>query len=208
MTGGGSSARPTRRPQATVRGLATIVLAAGQGSRYGAAKQLAPVAGRPMLGRVLEALDGFGWPQLVVIGAHADQVRPALPTGAWEAVLAADWERGPGASLRAGLMAAPEAEAALIVLGDLPYLRREAVERLLACAARRRESALRAFDRDTPGHPVLVRGLALVRAREAPDTGLGSLLSELSAIPVACEGLGVAADVDVSADIGLTRPRR
>ena len=182
--------------------IATVVLAAGAGRRFGSIKQLATVEGRPMLERVLAASAGLGDPQIVVLGAEEEAVA-ALPIYAgWRLQVAADWEAGPGASLRAGLRAAPDAEAALIFLGDLPWLVPEAAERVLAAAREEpRAEAVRAFEGETPGHPVLVRGALLERAREAPDRGLGGLLRGAAVLAVRCDGLGVAADVDHPVDL-------
>jgi nicotine blue oxidoreductase len=182
--------------------VATVVLAAGAGRRFGGAKQLAPVEGRPMLARVLDALDGAGEPQVVVLGARAETVRKAVPDH-WRIAVAADWEAGLGASLRAGLGAVPEMNSALIVLGDLPWLRRQAIRRVLEAASGVAVDAdvVRAYDGITPGHPVLLRGPVLDRARLAPDAGLRQLLSEVPVAPVDCTGLGVARDVDAPLDL-------
>ncbi len=182
-------------------GLATVVLAAGAGSRFGGAKQLALVENRPVLSRVLESLAGVGECRIVVLGAAAERVRP-LVQPPWRAVVAADWEDGPGASLRAGLAAAGEAEAALIVLADLAWLDPRAVERVLAAAeSHPGAEALRACERGRPGHPLLVRGALLAAARQAPDEGLRPLLEAVRVEPVECAGLGVARDVDTPADL-------
>jgi nicotine blue oxidoreductase len=185
--------------------LATVVLAAGAGSRFGGPKQLAELDGEPLLGRVLAALDGLGDPQIVVLGAHAERVRTAVPTPAWRPVVAEDWEAGPGASLRAGLEAAPAATAALVVLGDLGWLRREAAERVLAAAAADPAEAVRAFEGERPGHPLLLRGALLERARAAPDAGLASLPEVAQATRVECAGLGVGRDVDTPSDLPRER---
>lgn len=185
----------------TIAGMATLVLAAGAGTRFGGGKQLAPIAGRPVLARVLDALAGVGDPRVVVLGARADQVRRVVPVD-WTCVTAADWAEGPGASLRAGLAAAPAATAALIVLGDLAWLRRAAVERVLAVAAAAPGAAVvRAVEGDRPGHPLLVRGPLLERGRAAPDAGLKPLLEGTEVKLVECTGLGVAVDVDTVADL-------
>jgi CTP:molybdopterin cytidylyltransferase MocA len=183
-------------------GLATVVLAAGAGTRFGGAKQLALVEGRPVLSRVLEALPRAGERRLVVLGAAAERVRP-LVQPPWEAVLAADWEDGPGASLRAGLEAAADAEAVLIVLGDLAWLQPEAVERVLAAAdANPDAEALRATEAGRPGHPLLIRGALLTAARAAPDAGLRPLLAAVPVQQVDCSGLGACRDVDRPGDVG------
>ena len=182
--------------------IATVVLAAGAGTRFGATKQLAEVEGRAMLARVLDAVDGLGESQTVVLGADAEAVRELVPEDRWRVVLAPGWEVGIGASLRAGLAAASEAEAALVVLGDLPWLRREAVERVLAAAAASpRAEAVRAHEGPLPGHPVLLRGALLEAARAAPDRGLAGVLSRARIVKVDCSGLGVARDVDVASDL-------
>jgi nicotine blue oxidoreductase len=180
---------------------ATVVLAAGEGRRFGAAKQLAPIDGTPLLRRALEAISGAGEPQVVVLGAAAERVREVVPAGPWKVVVAADWAAGPGASLRAGLAAVPAAPAVLVSLGDLPWLRPEALARLLAAADQDPEAeAVRCFEGSAPGHPVLLRGALLERARSSPDRGMGELLAAAPVLRVECEGLGVARDVDVPAD--------
>jgi nicotine blue oxidoreductase len=185
------------------------VLAAGAGTRFGGPKQLAELEGRPLLGRVLEPLDGFGEDQIVVLGAAAEEVRIILPEDRWRVVVATDWEGGVGASLRAGLAGVPEARAALIVLGDLPWLRREAVERVLAAAAGSDAEAVRAYEGEVPGHPVLLRGSLLEQARSAPDAGLAGVLKGARVTRVECAGLGACRDVDVRADLDQSlRPRQ
>lgn len=184
--------------------VATIVLAAGAGTRFGGVKQLAPAGGQPLLSRVLRVLDDVGDDRVVVLGAAAEQVAAAPIYDGWRPVVAKDWAVGPGASLRAGLRATPDAGAALIVLGDLLWLRREAAERVLGAGRTSGGSeAARAFDGDVPGHPVLVWGRLLERARTAPDQGLGPLLAGAQPVRVPCEGLGVARDVDTTADLDM-----
>lgn len=183
-------------------GLAVVVLAAGAATRFGSAKQLAEVEGRPALLRTLDAVDGIGAPQIVVLGASVDAVRPVVSADRWRIVEAAGWGAGIGASLRAGLAAASEVDTALIVLGDLPWLRREAVARVLAAAAADpRAEAVRACEGGRPGHPVLVRGSLLEAARRAPDDGLAGVLAAVRVLQVDCEGLGVARDLDRLEDL-------
>lgn len=183
--------------------IAVVVLAAGTGSRFGGIKQLAEVEGKPLLSRVLETLSALEGPRVVVLGAAAEAVRVAVPEKGWEVVLAGDWEAGQGASLRAGLAAVAEAGTVLIALGDLPWLRWEAVERVLAAAASAPAGveAIRACEADVPGHPLLIRGSLLERAREAPDEGMRPLLRAAALEAVDCTGLGAARDVDTRADL-------
>jgi CTP:molybdopterin cytidylyltransferase MocA len=127
-----------------------IILAAGAGRRYGGAKQLAPIDGVPMLQRVLDTLhaalaaaapDATAPSIIVVLGAHAPAVRAAIDFRDARVVECAEWERGMAHSLRCGLAALgatppegidPSPTAALVMLGDTPYITAADLQRLIA----------------------------------------------------------------------------
>lgn len=144
--------------------VAGLVLAAGQGKRFGRPKALVRTAGEPLAQLAFRVLhDGGCAPIAVVVGAQADAVRALLPEGAWP-VYAPGWETGMGASLRAGLDAlagmsgddadADPVEAVLIHLVDLPWVGPQVVGRLAALATP--DAVARAGYRGAPGHPVLI----------------------------------------------------
>jgi carbon monoxide dehydrogenase subunit G len=101
-----------------------LVLAAGEGRRFGGPKQLAPVAGRPLLEHALAALAAVPAldPLVLVLGARAEEVRAGVDTAPFEVVVAHDWAEGSAASLRAGVAALGDVDAALVALGDQPFL--------------------------------------------------------------------------------------
>jgi CTP:molybdopterin cytidylyltransferase MocA len=119
-------------------------------------------------------------------------------SGAYElegAVRCADWERGPGASLRCGLAAlGRDVEAAVVVLADGPSLAPAAIDRVVAEWRASGEPVVAASYRGDRGHPLLV-------ARQAwdgiPDEGLRSLPARL----VPCDDLGEPGDVDYPGDL-------
>ena len=134
--------------------IVAIVLAAGEGRRFGSVKQLHPIDGRPMLEHVLAAVEASGiHHRLVVLGAHADAILAGVPLHGTRPVIADDWRSGQAASLASVLTTLPEeVTEALIVLGDGPRLSAEAVRRL-ADAAR----GARAADYgDGRSHPVVL----------------------------------------------------
>lgn len=139
-------------------GLHALVLAAGASRRFGSPKQLALIDGVPMLQRVIETAqaalrpDEHGSRVTVVLGAHAEAVREGvierLAPPHPEVVVCADWECGMAHSLRCGLamLAAVEPghspavatatgtdapSAALVVLGDTPFLTASDLQRLI-----------------------------------------------------------------------------
>ena len=104
-----------------------LVLAAGQGTRMKSdlPKVLHPMAGRPLLGHVLDTLDELGVGRvLVVIGHQRERVRAAFAEAEVEWVVQAE-QRGTG---HAVLMAGPALEGfegtLLVVCGDTPLLQR------------------------------------------------------------------------------------
>ena len=159
--------------------IAAVVLAAGASSRYGTE----PPKQVELLPRVLAALEESSVDEVVVVsGAHA------LPV---ESVRCAEWERGPGASLRCGLAALPpEVEAAVVVLADGPDLDPRAIDRVVDDWRANGGDAVAATYGGVRLHPLL-----LTRALwdTLPDEGAKSL----PARPVPCDDLTPPGDVDL-----------
>jgi molybdenum cofactor cytidylyltransferase len=102
-----------------------VILAAGASTRMGAPKQLLEIDGRPLVARAVDAaLASPAWPVVVVLGAHAEAIRPVL---ARRPVLVAEnpaWAEGMAASIRAGITTLRQfsrgLDAAVIALCDQP----------------------------------------------------------------------------------------
>jgi len=111
-----------------------LVLAAGQGTRMNSdlAKVLHPMAGRPLLGHVLQTLDQLGVGRVVVvIGHQRDRVRATFAESQVEWVVQAD-QCGTGhAVLMAGAALEGFEGRLLIVCGDTPLLRPATLHALL-----------------------------------------------------------------------------
>lgn len=167
-------------------GIAAIVLAAGEASRFGSPKQ------RILLPRVLERLDRTSVDEIVVVeGAYGLE----LPdVGSPRAVVCSDWQRGPGASLRCGLAAlGDEVDAAIVILADGPDLSPTSVERVLD-AWRASGGIVAASYSGERGHPLVV---GRDEWNEIPDEGLRARRARL----VPCDDLGAPGDVDVREDL-------
>ena len=160
--------------------VAAVVLAAGASSRYGTdpAKQQVHVGG------VVAALERSTVDEIVVVsGAHP------LPVAS---ILAADWERGPGASLRTGLATlGDDVEAAVVALADGPGLDPRAVDRVIEDWRAYGGDVVAATYGGVRLHPVL---LARAAWASIPDEGARSLPARL----VPCDDLTSPGDIDFS----------
>lgn len=176
-----------------------IVLAGGAGTRFGGPKALARTAdGTPWLARVTSALDAGGCDRVIVaLGAEADAVQPLVPP-AVEVVVAADWRAGVSATLRAALVAAAGADAAVVATVDVPDLPSAAVRRVIGAVGDPRTALAQAVYRGRPGHPVVI-GSAHVDALTASlsgDRGARPYLIANRVLEVECGDLWSGEDVD------------
>jgi molybdenum cofactor cytidylyltransferase len=179
-----------------------VVLAAGEGARFGGAKQLAELEGRPLLGHVLStvaavpAIERF----VLVLGARADEISERVDPHGAELVVCEDWAEGQAASLRAGLAAVDDMAAAVILLGDQPGITPAAIEAVLAHFDGSRP--LRAVYDGTPGHPVVLTRELMRGAQELTgDLGARELLEDARALRVEVGHLCEPTDVDTPADL-------
>jgi bifunctional UDP-N-acetylglucosamine pyrophosphorylase/glucosamine-1-phosphate N-acetyltransferase len=96
-------------------------------------KVLHPVAGRPMIGWVLDAVGGtFPARTMVVIGYQADRVRQVLP--GWAESCLQPEQLGTGHAVSIALDAlgeVPDEATLLVVAGDMPLITTELLDRLL-----------------------------------------------------------------------------
>ncbi len=150
---------------------AGLVLAAGGGTRFGSSpKQLAELHQRPLLEWAVRAQCAV--PELervlVVLGAHAGQVRAGVRFGRAEAVVCDDWESGQSASLRRGVAALAGAAKVVVTLGDAPLVTPEVIRLFVAQAPR-----TRAVYDGRPGHPVVL-GQAEIAALTSLDGDHGA----------------------------------
>ena len=183
--------------------IAGLVLAAGEGRRFGAgSKLLADVGGRPVLERAVAAqcaateIDRV----VVVLGAGADEVLSSVRFGRAETVVCADWAEGQAASLRCGVAALRHAERVVVTLGDQPLMKEELVARVAL-----ETPPARAVYAGRPGHPAVLgpEQLAAVPALRG-DRGARDLLRGCREID--CSAYGDAArDVDTPRDLEAIR---
>ena len=182
---------------------AGLLLAAGSGSRFGGPKALVVFDGELLVKRGERLLrDGGCDPVLVVVGARADEVLAHVS----RPVVAADWETGMGASLRAGLaaLANTDATAVVVALADQPNVGPQSVSRLIAAHDGGAQAAVATYA-GKPRNPVLLARptWSEVAALALGDTGARPWLRThpelVTAVP--CDGTGSSEDIDTPHDL-------
>ena len=132
--------------------VAGVLLAAGEGSRFGQPKALVELGGQTLAERGVELLRAGGAdPILVVTGAAPVQVSGT------QTVYNPDWRTGMGSSLRVALQAltGTDAGAAVVALADQPLVGPQAVARLIAAYRDGASVAVATYD-GQPRNPVLL----------------------------------------------------
>ena len=198
--------------------VAGVLLAAGQGSRFGRPKALVELDGQTLAERGVAMLRAGGAdPVLIVTGAAQVDLGPEHQA---RTVYNGEWRTGMGSSLRAALRALTELEAApdvgavVVALADQPLVGAAAVARLIAAYQAGARVAVAAYA-GRPRNPVLLarEHWPEVIATATGDQGARAFLRarpELVTL-VECGDTGRPDDIDTPADferIAVSRPGR
>ena len=137
--------------------LHAIVLAAGESSRFGSAKQLVRIGGRPMLhATVTRAVEVAGNSVFVVLGARAAELAPLLSHSPASIVINRDWQEGLGSSIRAGVSRLPSScSAVMLLLADQAAVTTDDLRRLVGTWRRQTEHIVAASYGSTVGVPAI-----------------------------------------------------
>ncbi len=159
-----------RKDKTVTRPAAIIILAAGEGTRMKSAlpKVLHPIAGRTLLGHVIEAAAAAEPEHLVIVIGHGrDQVQAHIEEVApWALTAVQEQQNGTGHAVRIALdslhTAAPELTGPIVVLtGDTPLLTGTTVRKLVS------------------DHGRAAAGVTMITARLNDPSGYGRVLRDV-----------------------------
>ena len=139
-----------------------IVLGAGASRRLGRPKQTLPLGDTTLLGWVVRDVEASSLDQvIVVVGPVADGFVPRRA----EVASNASYATGCASSLLAGLDAAGECDAVMLLLGDMPGVDATVIDAVRADWERHRPWAAVTDYRGEPGHPFVFSADALSTLR-------------------------------------------
>jgi nicotine blue oxidoreductase len=180
-----------------------VLLAAGEGSRFGQPKALVVLHGQTLAERGVRMLrTGGAHPVLVVTGAAQVELAPED----WiHTVYNAEWRTGMGSSLRAALQVLPpDVGAAVVALADQPLVGAEAVARLIAVYRAGATVAVAAYE-GKPRNPVLLareHWPEVIKAAAGDQGARGFLRARPDLVTlVECGDTGRPDDIDTAADL-------
>jgi len=175
--------------------ISAIVLAAGQATRFGRPKQLVTL--QPVLDNLAQSkIDEV----VVVLGAHADEIREQIQFGKARTVINPDYANGMSTSIQAGLRAI-DADAAMIVLADQPFVTPRTYDALIDEYRFRRGVIIPTFN-GVRGNPVIVdRSLFAEMMTIRGDVGCRSIFGEHPVHLLPVDDRGVVQDIDTPEDM-------
>jgi CTP:molybdopterin cytidylyltransferase MocA len=192
-----------------------LVLAAGQGRRFGGNKLLSQYRGQPLLGYVLGVVasackSGLLPGGYTIVGSEDDASRSLSAKAGLQSILNDAPELGLSHSLRLGLTALErlspdQAGAAMVFLGDQPMVRLDVVAQLINAYRHYPAPVLRPRylqHPDVPGHPTLLdRSIWHLAQSLQGDHGIAGLLTAGSIETVTIDVGGDNPDIDTPADL-------
>jgi molybdenum cofactor cytidylyltransferase len=139
--------------------ISAIVLAAGEGRRFGSGKPLAPLAGKPLVRYVIDALITGGVERVVLVVPPESSAFDAALHGLADRVALVPNKRsrdGMSSSLLVGLDALDSrTEAVLVALADQPTIAAPVIRALVESWRGERRPIVAPLYRGERGHPVL-----------------------------------------------------
>jgi molybdenum cofactor cytidylyltransferase len=195
----------TQKPKGRV---SAVILAAGTSTRMGRAKQLLPLGGTTVLAQTIENVCSAGLDEIIlVLGASAEAIRRQLPQSliaCLKVVVNHAYGQGMASSLCEGLSRVdPRSDAALIILGDQPFIQPQTLHRIMDGYRGARAQIVIPSYQGNRGNPVLLDRSVFseVMALEG-DTGCRAIFpNHLSAIlKVEVEDPGILLDIDSQDD--------
>lgn len=177
--------------------IGAIVLAAGEGRRFGGNKLTIPIGGEPVITRVLKALTSID--RVVIVGAYAEELMQYLRNEV--VIYNPNYREGISTSIKLGLRFFQDYDAVLIVLGDMPLIARETISKIINAYHEGCTAVIPTY-KGLRGNPVLIhRSLFNELTRLKGDVGARELLRDRADVCYVECGPEVIMDIDTPDDL-------
>jgi molybdenum cofactor cytidylyltransferase len=192
--------------------VAAVVLAAGGSIRFGKPKQLAIFHGEPLVRRIVTAAKDAGCaPVVVVVGASAAQITPALAGLPVSIIEHPNWSNGLGSSIAVGVMHAasitPDLDAAILLPCDQPFVNAVMLRQLIQVHRESKKPIVASAYAETLGVPALFdRSCFEELLQLTGDSGAKGIILARQSDVTAFDFPAAAIDIDTATDYEKLNP--
>jgi molybdenum cofactor cytidylyltransferase len=189
------------------REIAILLLAAGSSSRLGRSKQLLSIKGQPLLLKSVKAAIESGIKNItVVLGANEQEHHQVIKDARVHVVVNADWKKGMGNSLKAGLsyllQQLPKVEAVVTMVCDQPLINSDQLRKLISEYENFESTIVASFYQGATGVPVLFdRTLFSELLSLSDDAGAKKILQQHPHLVKTVPFPGGEIDIDTEDDL-------
>ncbi|BFH73629.1 nucleotidyltransferase family protein [Sulfurisphaera javensis] len=183
--------------------IGAVILAAGEAKRFGKNKLIQQFLGKPILIRVIEAVNFLD--RVVIVGKYANELLPLLENEI--VIYNPKWMLGISESIKLGVRFFQDYDGILILLGDMPLLTKETIQKIIS-SFKESCSAVIPVYQNARGNPVLIsKKLYGDLMSLSGDIGAREILKKRNDVCLIECGKEVIIDVDTESDlISLQQP--
>ncbi|MBS3815170.1 MAG: nucleotidyltransferase family protein [Hadesarchaea archaeon] len=134
--------------------IGAVILAAGESSRMGEPKLLLEIKGELVIKRLINVFEGIVDKKVVVLGHEPENLIPIINKSNAEWVINEDYKEGMSSSFKTGVSALEGCDAAFLVLGDQPIIRKDYLKKAVN-AWKKSAKMVSPIHNGKKGHPVL-----------------------------------------------------
>jgi molybdenum cofactor cytidylyltransferase len=190
--------------------IAGIILAAGEGRRFGQCKALALLDGITFLEAVALRLKEIGCNPIIVVGGrYPDDIIDEAKRLEIECAINADWKQGQFTSLKTGLSHIKgDVCGAFVTLVDHPFVASETYSLMKDAFAKFPQKIIIPVHDHKRGHPIVIPGTIMRQIVESTnDSNLRDIIKNHEAIVIQfrCGDPGVLKDIDTKEDLERAR---
>ena len=173
-----------------------VILAAGESKRFGKNKLLEKINGKAVLQHVLDNVD---LERVIVVGKYAEELLPYLKNEI--VIYNPRWMEGMSTSIKLGLRFFQDYDGVLIVLGDMPFVKREDVHKIVNSFKLECNAVIPTYEKNW-GNPVLLNRKIFNKVMEIKgDEGAKRILKNLENLCFTECSKGVLIDIDTVSDL-------
>jgi len=185
--------------------ICALLLAAGESRRMGKPKLLLPFGQKTIVEHIVDnILQSRADKILVVLGSHRKEILSKILNRPVLSVVNHRYKKGMLSSIQAGFAALPkDTEAALVCLGDQPFIPKTVLDRLIASYERTQKGIVLPVYKNRRGHPVLIDMKHKQEVLKlSPDIGLRALVHNhpQDVLEVKVETPNILKDIDKPED--------